>query len=257
MTNSKASTVRPLGPVHPAPGRTDLTDLVPYGGPMHRSRVGPLLALVLVLQPLAACGSDGTTTENARGAEQRVSEADQACRDRWHDLSATVATQAARGGMVKRFFASRWESLAAGVAYHESTATADQCDEEIDAQKEAIRSQRVLVDKVLPFDMEDQLAKVREGRGEFAAAHPQAKEPAQVRQAYRTLGTLYDAADQALAPAVVQLANTDPTESTTITRRMRDLALLAQTSDVWQVCKSALRTIHAYEHLQQDGKKSG
>ena len=69
--------------------------------------------------------------------------------------------------------------------------------------------------------------------------------------------TLYDAADQALAPAVVQLANTDPTESTTITRRMRDLALLAQTSDVWQVCKSALRTIHAYEHLQQDGKKSG
>jgi hypothetical protein len=58
-------------------------------------------------------------------------------------------------------------------------------------------------------------------------------------------------------PGVVQLATTDPTESTTITRRMRDLALLAQTSDVWQVCKSALRTIHAYEHLQQDGKKSG
>ncbi len=224
---------------------------------MQRSRVGPLLALVLVLLPLSACGTDGTNPDDGPGAQQQVSEADQACRDRWHDLSASVATQAARGGMVKRVFASRWESLAAGVAYHDSTATADRCDEEIAAQKEAIRSQRALVDKVLPFDMEDQLAKVRESRGEFAAAHPQAKEPARVRQAYRTLGALYGAADQAIAPAVVRLADTDPTESKTITRRMRDLTLLAQTSDVWQVSKEALRTIHAYEHLTQDGKKSG
>ena len=81
-----------------------------------------------------------------------------------------------------------------------------------------------------------------------------------MRTAYRTLGTLYAAADKAIAPAVVQLADTDPTESTTITRRMRDLVLLAQTSDVWQVCKAALRTIHAYEHRAQDkldDKKSG
>ena len=42
--------------------------------------------------------------------------------------------------------------------------------------------------------------------------------------------------------------------SRTITRRMRDLVLLAQTSDVWQVCKGALRTIHAYEHRAQDDK---
>ena len=229
-----------------------MTVLVTYGGPMQRSRVGPLLALVLVLLPLTACGTD-----DAPVAEQQVSETDQACRDRWHDLSTTVATQAALGGVVERVFASRWESLAAGVAYHESTATADRCDEEIDAQKEAIRSQRALVDRVLPFDMENQLAKAREGRGEFAAAHPQAKEPTRVRQAYSTLGALSGAADKAIAPAVVQLADTDPTESGTITRRMRDLALLAQTSDVWQVCKEALRTIHAYEHLEQDGKKSG
>jgi hypothetical protein len=232
-----------------------MTVLVPYGGPMQRSRVGPVPALVLVLLPLAACGTDETPPGNAPGGQQQVSGADQACRDRWHDLSATVATQAARGGMVRRVFASRWESLGAGVAYYESTATADQCDEEIDAQQEAIRSQRALVDKVLPFDMESQLAKVREGRRQFAAAHPQAKEPAQVHEAYATLGTLSGAADKAIAPAVVQLADTDPTESRTITQRMRDLLLLAQTSDVWQVCKGALRTIHAYEHRAQDGTK--
>ena len=74
--------------------------------------------------------------------------------------------------------------------------------------------------------------------------------------AYGTLGTLSGAADKAIAPAVVELADTDPTQSGTITRRMRDLALLAQTSDVWQVCKSALRTIHAYEHRAQDGKEN-
>ena len=73
-----------------------------------------------------------------------------------------------------------------------------------------------------------------------------------MRRAYGTLGTLSGAADKAIAPAVVQLAATDPTERTTITRRMRDLVLLAQTSDVWQVCKAALRTIHAYERTRQD-----
>ena len=163
-----------------------------------------------------------------------------------------MATQAARGGMVRRVFASRWESLAAGVAYYESTATADQCDEEIDAQKEAIRAQRALVDKVLPFDMESQLTNVRLGRREFRAAHPQVREPEKVREAYGTLGALSGAADKAIGPAVVELADTDPTQSRTITRRMRDLVLLAQTSDVWQVCKAALRTIHAYEHRAQD-----
>ena len=221
---------------------------------MQRARVGPVLALVLVLLPAAGCGTDGSTPGDAPGGQQAVSDADQACRDRWHDLSAAVATQAARGGLVRRVFASRWESLAAGVAYYESTATADQCDEEIDTQKEAIASQRALVDKVLPFDMESQLAKVRKGRREFAAAHPQAKEPAQVRTAYGTLSTLSAPADEAIAPAVVQLADTDPTEGKSITRRMRDLVLLAQTSDVWQVCKAALRTIHAYEHRAQDDK---
>ena len=233
-----------------------MTVLVPYGGPMQRSRVGPLPALVLVLLPLAACGTDETPPGNTPGGQQQVSGADQACRDRWHDLSATVATQAARGAMVRRVFASRWESLAAGVAYYESTATADQCDEEIDTQKEAIRAQRALVDRVLPFDMESQLANVREGRRKFAAAHPQARAPEKVRVAYGTLGTLSGAADKAIAPAVVELADTDPTQSGTITRRMRDLALLAQTSDVWQVCKAALRTIHAYEHRAQDGKEN-
>lgn len=227
---------------------------------MQRFRVGPVPALVLVLLLLAACGTD-ETPENARGGQQQVSGADQACRDRWHDLSATVATQAARGGMVRRVFASRWESLAAGVAYYESTATADQCDEEIDAQEQAITAQRALVDKVLPFDMESQLTNVRLGRREFRAVHPQVREPERVRVAYGTLGALSGAADKAIGPAVVQLADTDPTQSRTITRRMRDLVLLAQTSDVWQVCKSALRTIHAYERRAQDStkddKKSG
>jgi hypothetical protein len=227
---------------------------------MQRFRVGPVPALVLVLLPLAACGTD-QTPENTPEGQQQVSGADQACRDRWHDLSATVATQAARGGMVRRVFASRWESLAAGAAYYESTATADQCDEEIDAQEEAIRAQRALVDKVLPYDMESQLTIVRLGRREFRAAHPQVREPEKVRVAYGTLGALSGAADRAIGPAVVELADTDPTQRRTITRRMRDLVLLAQTSDVWQVCKAALRTIHAYEHRAQDGtsdhKKSG
>ena len=82
---------------------------------MQRARVDVLLTLVLVALPTTACGTDPATSGDGPGARQQVSEADQACRDRWHDLGSTVATQAARGGMVKQVFASRWDSIAAGV----------------------------------------------------------------------------------------------------------------------------------------------
>ena len=229
---------------------------------MQRARVDVLLALVLVALPTTACGNDPAASGDGPGARHQVSEADQACRDRWHDLGSAVATQAARGGMVKQVFASRWDSIAAGVAYYESTATSDQCDKEIDTEKQTISSLRALVDKVLPFDMEARFAEARAGRAEFAASHPDAKEPAKVRTAYRTMRTFYAPADEAIAPAVVQLADTEPTDTPAIRQRMRDLVLLAQTSDVWQVCKAALRTIHAYEHPkpkddEKPGKSSG
>ena len=78
-----------------------------------------------------------------------------------------------------------------------------------------------------------------------------------MRQAYRTLARCTAPPTRRSRPAVVQLADTDPTESKTITRRMRDLILLAQTSDVWQVCKAALRTIHAYEHPTRGRRRQG
>ncbi len=220
---------------------------------MQRLRVVPVLLLFLALLPLAACGTEKKATDEPRDVRQQVSEADRACRDRWHALSTKVAVQADRGGMVKRVFASRWESIAAGVAYHESTATADRCDQELDDEKLAIRAQRALVGKVLRFDMESRLAGARESRREYAAAHPKAKEPAAVRKAFRTLRARYVAADKAIAPAVVQLAATDPTDTKTITRRLRDLVLLARTSDAWQACKSALTTINAYQHPPTKG----
>ena len=235
---------------------SDRTAAVAYGGPMQRPRVVPVLVLLVALLPLVACGTEDKASGTS-GDVQQVSEADQACRDRWHDLSARVAAQADRGGMTKRVFASRWESLAAGVAYYESTASADQCDKELDDEKIAIRAQRALLVKALRFDMESRLTNARESRRTFAEAHPAAKETAAVRAAYRTLGTRYVDADKAIAPAVVQLAATDPTDTKAITRRLKDLVLLAQTSAAWQACRSALSTIYAYQHPPKKKAKKG
>ena len=222
---------------------------------MQRSRVGPSWRWCSCSLPLSACGTDGTPRRTTE-APQQVSEADQACRDRWHDLSATVATQADRGGMVKRVFASRWESLAAGVAYHESTATADQCDEEIDGTEGG--------DQV-PARAGRQGAALRHGE----PAREGAGEPRRVRgrpPAGEGTGAgapglpharrAYGAADKAIAPAVVQLADTDPTESRTITRRMRDLELLAGPATSGRCARRPCATIHAYEHLTQDRQEA-
>ncbi len=222
---------------------------------MQRHRVVPTLVLLFALVPLGACGTDKKPAGTTGEVQQQVSEADQACRDTWHDLSTKVAAQADRGGLAKRVFASRWESIQAGVAYHQSTATADQCDQELDDEKTTIRAQRALLEKVLPFDMESRLAQAVASRSQYAADHPTSKETAAVRRAYRTLKAKYVAADKAIAPAVVQLAATDPSETRTITRRLNDLVLLAGTSAAWVDCKSALTTIDAYQHPPK--KKTG
>jgi hypothetical protein len=217
---------------------------------MQRPHVVPTLALLLALGPLAGCGS-GHESSAGPPAGEHVSAADQACRDRWHELDTTASAQAARGGMVRRAFASRWESVRAGISYYESTATEKQCGQPLTDQKQAVEAEAALVAKVLPYDMEHRLQQARDGRRAYAAAHPKVTETAAVRRAYRTLKVRFVAADKGIAPAVTELASTDPDRTKPIARGMKDLDLLASTSSAWTACKQALRTIYAFQHARR------
>ena len=241
--------MRPLGSVHPAPRAHGPDRPRPYGGPMHRSRVGPLLALVLVLQPLAACGTDGTTTENAsgrraaglRGRPGVPRPLARPQRDRGHPGSP-----GRDGEAVLRV---RWESLAAGVATTSRRPPPTSATRRSTHRRRRSGPSARWSTRCSPSTWRASSRRCGRAAG---SSRPRTRRRRNRRRCARPTARsarCTGAADKAIAPAVVQLANTDPTESTTITRRMRDLALLAQTSDVWQVCKSALRTIHAYEHL--------
>lgn len=217
---------------------------------MQRPHVVPALLLLLALAPLTACGSEQKSPADAP-AVQEVSAADQACRDQWHALDTTASQEAARGGMVRRAFASRWESVRAGIAYYESTATEKQCGQPLADQKQAVEAEAALASKVLPYDMEHRLQRARAGRTAYAAAHPKLTETKAARTAYRTLKERFVLADKGIAPAVTQLASTDPDRTRAIARRMQDLDLLASTSSAWMACKRALRTIYAFQHAKR------
>ncbi len=214
---------------------------------MHWLRVVPAVVLALALGPLTAgCGSVAKTRPGTATSETRVSAADRACRDRWHALHDEVGGRAARGVLVQRAFASRWESVEAGIGYYESTANADQCGDLLITQRKAIRDLDAVIAKALPYDLERRAATAAADRTTWHAAHPKKKEPKPVRAAYRTLRSKVRPAGRDLSPAITELASVDPGRAKAVRRGVRDLALLAQTSDAYVACNRALTRVRAF-----------
>lgn len=212
---------------------------------MHPMRAVPVAVLALALGSLTAgCGpSDG----GAPGTDEAVvSSADQACRDRWHDLSTEVGIRSARGATVRRAFESRWESIGAGIGYYESTARADQCGDLLAAQKRSIEDLNAVVGRALRFDLEARAARAGERRQGWRAKHPAGREPKAVRRAYRTVRVKVPLATRDLAPAMTELAGVDPAREKAVKRALKDLTLLAGTSEAYVLSYHALHQVYEF-----------
>jgi hypothetical protein len=223
---------------------------------MHRLRVVPVVVLALALGLIAAgCGTDARPARNTAVSEPSVSAADQACRDRWHQLSNDLGSKAARGVMVRRVFESRWESIEAGIGYYESTARADQCGDLLTAQRRSISDLDAVVTKALPYDLEQRAVAATQSRAVWRAAHPGKKEPKAVRGAYRTLQGEVATASRDLSPALTELAGVDPGQPRAVTRAVKDVALLASTSNAYVACRRALAKVFVFQHPPKKAKK--
>lgn len=224
-------------------------------------RAGPvrpdlLLAVALVFM-LVVTGCGGDEKKPAKPTGQTTSE----CRAQWHDVGQSVL------GLDQETepssLASRWTAIVATIQYHETSATAKDCQPTIEAQVKAITALRQLSDKLRPYDMSYQLRQVtaaidlyvhdplpapaRNDNGKLV--RPPTK--AAVQQAMATLTANASAADTELQPGWGQLASVDLDDATALRSAIEDLDQLAQDSIPWRRCEEALQVLVAAVHAQE------
>jgi hypothetical protein len=208
-----------------------------YGSPM-RPHVAAL-ALVLATGGLAGCGKDADRPAASSSSAPPVSAAAEACRSQWRTLGDRVPTLAATGVAVRRAFASRWESVAAGADYYTRSATGSQCGPLLIAQTDAVAALEQITTRALRFDTEQHLATALAAR--TTPGRP--KETRAVASAYVDLARQTPAATADLAPAFTELADADPGDPAAVAQGFSDLRLLARTSDAYAACARDLTTV--------------
>jgi hypothetical protein len=204
----------------------------------------------------AGCGDDSTTRAKAK-AERAVKD----CRSQWSDVGDSVV------GMDKdpnpSALAERWNSVIATVDYYKSSASAKNCQANIETQLKAVTALRQFSDKLHPYDMAYQLEQVRAAIDLYlndplpAPArdenHKRVLPPtkAAVTEAMQTLTANADAANAELEPGWEQTKSVDLTDVTALTTTMQDLDFLAQDSPHWRKCEEALQVLVAAIRFQE------
>jgi hypothetical protein len=230
-----------------------------YGVPMPGQRswgapVVPVLLTALLLAP-AACASNAA--EKAKPKAQSATQ----CRSQWHDVADSVLGLDQETNPSS--LASRWNSVVATVQYYENSATAKNCQQNIEAQVRAITALRQLNEKLRPYDMSYQVQQV--GPSIDLYLHDPLPSPARnqngklvrppgkiaVQSAQQTLTRYAAAADAELQPGWGQLASVDINDSTALAKALSDLDQLAQDSQSWQACEQALQVIVAAIRAQE------
>lgn len=214
--------------------------------------VAGVLALALAL---TGCGGDEPKPTKPKG--QNASE----CRDQWHDVAESVL------GLDQETepssLASRWNSIVATIQYYESSATAENCQETIEAQLKAITALRQLNSQLRPYDMSYQLRQVSPAVDLYL--HDPLPKPARddngklvrppahtaVQQSMNVLTQYAAPADVDLEAGWGQLASVDLGDIEALRSAIRDLDQLAQDSVSWQRCQVALQVIVAAIRAQE------
>jgi hypothetical protein len=119
------------------------------------------LAAALGLATLTACGDDSGTKQD------KPSKAALACRAKWKHLGQDVAPEVklTQPSALPR----RWNTVAATIDYYSATATRSDCGDRIDEQEQAISALKAFSARLTGFDMEAQLALVRQDAQAYAA----------------------------------------------------------------------------------------
>jgi hypothetical protein len=216
------------------------------------------LAAALGLTMLSACGDDAGTKQD------QPSKAALACRAKWQHLGEDIKPEVdlTQPSALPR----RWNTVAATVDYYRTTATKADCGDRLDEQQQAIASLKTFSARLTGFDMQAQLALVKQDAQAYASGpwpaaptpspspkkkHKQKKQPKPVRppkpalvaRALATLTTQAPIATQQQSPGWEQASVIDLSDTAATAKSVKDLQFLSTQSSGWRASQAALLLI--------------
>lgn len=177
--------------------------------------------------------------------------ADGHCRAQWSDLAESIAgrTPAARAATVPSMLADRWNSVAAGVQYYVTSATAKDCGETLSNQRLTIDALIEFVNGLQTLDMEyqhDQLTGPAHAYLDSPLPHPHTGSAVPKKAVERALATLTADAGSAtadMAPGWAEANSVDLADVAAVNKALSDLTMLGDHSTAYQQCRAAVATI--------------
>ncbi len=201
-------------------------------------------ALLVTVGALAACGNgSGTTTA--------PDSADSSCRAQWKSLADSIAGRTGDTGeqFKPSALADRWNTVAAGVQYYVTSATAKDCGD-------TLNNQRLSIDALIDFgtglqayDMEyqrDQLTGPAQAYLDGPLPKPKKDKPVPKKDVTAALKVLDGDATTAsadLQPGWTEANGVDLADRNAVAKALSDLTLLGTHSAAYQACQLAVATI--------------
>ena len=219
-----------------------------YGSLMRAERalsssILPALLLTAVMV-LTGCGSGtspvATPTE---GSQPPPSKADVACQAQFTRAANAIGDTPRKGYAVPIAFASRWSSVQNGLTYYATDAKAADCTDVLPQMQQQVKELTTLTASLAPYDVRARALSAQAGLGAWKATHSGKRLRRQVTTVTKVVKAVVKAAPAAaqdVNPALLQLASIDPSDTTAIAKAKKDLALLASTSQQFQICKAGL-----------------
>ncbi len=207
--------------------------------PRARVVVLPSLLLVGLLAALAGCGSSSDEGSSAEPSKAAV-----ACRSQWKGLGEDVDGR--ESGTTPSALASRWNNLSASVDHYATAASAEDCGQTLDQQRESIVALTAFAPKLEPYDMQLRLEQVQADARRYASGPqpaPRAPTPAAVGRALKTLAEQAPAATEQQGPGWEQAAVVDLADAAAVRKTIKDLAFLSSESEAYRACTPALLVI--------------
>lgn len=203
---------------------------------------------------VGACGADKAPAKTSSSALKE-------CQDQWGEVAESVV------GLDEdpnpSALATRWTSVVATVDYYRNTKTAKDCQAQVESQVKAITLLRQFSERLRPYDMAYQLARVNASVDLYLheplpapARNENGKlvKPPSKASVTAAIGTLTAQASQAnteLQPGWGQLASVELTDPAAVKAAIDDLDFLAQDSPGWRQCQAALQVVVAAVQAQE------